>query len=55
VVVAGEETNKSLSTWLRAAAEAAALQPSESERGERDRENPNDPDGREYFLSIIYS
>jgi len=38
VVVAGEETNESLSAWLRAAA-AAADQSSESERGARETDN----------------
>jgi hypothetical protein len=43
VLVAGEETNKNLSTWLRAAA-AAVHQSSENEKGrERDAEYP---DGR---------
>jgi hypothetical protein len=47
VLVAGEETNKSLRTWLRAA--AAVHQSSESERGARERQNTrgrNAADGR---------
>ena len=41
MLVAGEETNESLSTWPRA---AAAQQSSESERGSSERENE---EGRE--------
>jgi hypothetical protein len=41
VLVAGEETNKNLSTWLRAAA-AAVHQSSENEKG-REREMQNIP------------
>jgi hypothetical protein len=38
VLLAGEETNKSLSTWLIAASAAAAHRSSESEGDERERD-----------------